>query len=150
MDHRSHAQFPKTPTKHPPPNKIIITTPHTSTLMKDLEFTLDPFLHINQNTPITGKITVSYPGRYDGIVINTQIQDTNHHVIYKSSNKKPISQNNARLFISQDTMPDHHAEFTAVINFETTSIHEVKFRASIIEQHKEIDSVIVFANYQYI
>ena len=44
-------------------------------------------------------------------------------------------------------MPEHKAEFSAVINFETNQEHEVKFRVSIIEQHKEIESKIIFAKY---
>jgi alpha-acetolactate decarboxylase len=44
-------------------------------------------------------------------------------------------------------MPDNKAKFTAVISFEPSQEHEIKFRASIIEQHKEIESQIIFANY---
>ncbi len=114
--------------------------------VKDLEFKLDS-LDIHQNTEIKGTIQVSYMGRYDGVVINTQIIDSNEHIIYKSYNGKKISQNVSRLFISRDAMPEHKAEFTAVINFEAEKEHEVKFRVSIIEQHKEIESCIVFAKY---
>jgi len=112
----------------------------------DLEFNLEPKA-IHQNSEIRGTITVNYPGRYDGVVINTQILDSNQHIIYKSYNEKKISQNVARLFISKDMMPDHKAEFTATIDFEPSKKHEVKFRASIIEQHKEIESKIIFAEY---
>ena len=114
--------------------------------MKDIEFSLEP-KEIHPNTMITGKISVSYPGRYDGVVINTQILDSNEHIIYKSYNQKQISKNVARLFVSKDAMPDHKAEFTAIISFEPKQEHEVKFRASIIEQHKEIESQIIFAKY---
>ena len=44
-------------------------------------------------------------------------------------------------------MPENKAEFSAVIEFEPTQEYEVKFRVSIIEQHKEIESKIIFANY---
>ena len=44
-------------------------------------------------------------------------------------------------------MPDNKAEFTASIEFEPKETHEVKFRVSIIEQHKEIESALVFAKY---
>ena len=37
--------------------------------------------------------------------------------------------------------------FTALIEFEPKQEHEVKFRVSIIEQHKEIESKIIFAKY---
>ncbi len=114
--------------------------------MKDLEFKLNSTV-IHPDSEIQGTILVSYPGRYDGVVINTQILDSNEHIIYKSYNGKKISQNVSRLFINKDVMPEHKAEFSAVINFETKQEHEVKFRVSIIEQHKEIESQIIFAKY---
>ena len=114
--------------------------------MKDIEFKLDT-TDIHPDSEIRGTITVSYPGRYDGVVINTLILDSNEHIIYKSYNGKNISQNVSRLFISRDVMPENKAEFTALIEFEPKQEHEIKFRASIIEQHKEIESQIIFARY---
>jgi len=114
--------------------------------VKDIKFELNS-LEIHPNSEIKGTISVSYPGRYDGVVINTQIFDSNEHIIYKSYNEKKISQNVSRLFINKDVMPENKAEFTAQINFEPNQEHEVKFRASIIEQHKEIESQIIFAKY---
>lgn len=114
--------------------------------VKDIEFKLNSD-EIHPNSEIKGEITVSYPGRYDGVVINTQILDSNEHITYKSYNGKTISNNVARLFINKDVMSENKAEFTAVIKFEPTKEYEVKFRASIIEQHKEIESQIIFAKY---
>ena len=114
--------------------------------MGDLEFKLNS-TDIHQNSEIVGTIDVSYPGRYDGVVINTTILDSNEHIIYKSYNQKKISQHVSRLFINKDTMPENKAAFSAVIEFEPTQDYEVKFRVSIIEQHKEIESKIIFAKY---
>ncbi len=114
--------------------------------MKDIEFKLSS-TDIHPNSEIKGTISVSYPGRYDGVVINTQILDSNEHIVYKSYNGKSISQNVSRLFINKDVMPENKAEFTALIKFEPKQEHEIKFRASIIEQHKEIESQIIFAKY---
>lgn len=114
--------------------------------MKDLEFNLNT-KEIHPNSEIKGTISVSYPGPYDGVVINTTILDSNEHITYKSSNGKKISQNVSRLFINKNTMPENKAEFTAIISFDPQQKHEVKFRASIIEQHKEIESQIIFAEY---
>ena len=114
--------------------------------MKDMEFKWNSE-DIHPNSEIKGTISVSYPGRYDGVVINTTILDSNEHIIYKSYNGKNISQNVSRLFINKDTMPENKAEFTAIINFEPNQEHEIKFRVSIIEQHKEIESQIIFAKY---
>ena len=112
--------------------------------MKDIELKLEN-LNIIPQSEIKGKIEVRYHGRYDGIVINTQILNSNQLIIYKSYNGKPISQNLSRLFISKDNMPENKAEFTAIIEFKPSEPHDVKFRISIIQEHKEIESDIMFA-----
>jgi hypothetical protein len=114
--------------------------------MGDLEFKLNS-TDIHQSSEIIGTIQVSYPGRYDGVVVNTTILDSNEHIIYKSYNQKKISQHVSRLFINKDAMPENKVEFTALIEFEPKQKHEVKFRVSIIEEHKEIESKIIFAKY---
>ncbi|NND86785.1 MAG: hypothetical protein HKM23_05615 [Nitrosopumilus sp.] len=114
--------------------------------MKDIDFKLNS-TEIHPNSEIKGIISVSYPGIYDGVVINTQISDSNEHIIYKSYNGKKISQNVSRLFINKDSMAENTVEFSALIAFEPKQEHEIKFRASIIEQHKEIESQIIFAKY---
>ena len=114
--------------------------------MKDIELKLDSET-IKPNSEITGTVIVNFQGRYDGIVINTQILNSNELIVYKSYNGKKISDNVSRLFISKDVMPDNKAVFTASIEFEPKETHEVKFRASIIEQHKEIESDILFAKF---
>ena len=114
--------------------------------MKDIELKINN-TNISPHSEIKGNIVVNYPGRYDGVVINIQILGSNELVVYRSYNGKKISQNVSRLFISKDSMPDNKAEFTASIEFEPKETHEVKFRVSIIEQHKEIESVVVFAKF---
>jgi len=114
--------------------------------VKDIELKLDS-TEIHPNSEIKGIIVVNFSGRYDGVVINTQILNSNELVVYKSYNGKKISENVSRLFIGKENMPDNKAEFTASIEFEPKEKHEVKFRVSIIEQHKEIESDVVFANF---
>ena len=114
--------------------------------MKDIKLTLDN-LNIKPNSEIKGYVTVDYPGTYDGIVINTLIMGSNKLIVYKSYNGKEISDNVSRLFISKDAMPDNKAKFTAIIEFEPEQSHDVKFRASIIEQHKEVESDQLFAKF---
>ena len=114
--------------------------------MKDIEITLES-LNIRQNSEIRGIIIVNYSGKYDSIVLNTQILNSNDLMLFTSYNGKKISQKTSRLFISKESMPQNRAEFTALISFEPTESHDVKFRASIIEQHKEIESDILFAKY---
>jgi len=114
--------------------------------MKYIKFVLDS-LDIKPNSEIKGCITVNYSGMYDGVVINTLIIGSNKLIVYKSYNDEKISDNVSRLFISRDVMPDNKAQFTAVIEFEPEQSHDVKFRASIIEQHKEVESDQLFAKY---
>jgi hypothetical protein len=112
--------------------------------MKDIEIKIEN-LEIKSNIEIKGKIQVNYSGRYDGIVVNTQIIGSNHLVVYKSYNEKAISQNLSRLFINKNDMPKNLAEFTAIIEFEPIQSHDIKFRVSIIQEHKEIESDVIFA-----
>jgi hypothetical protein len=112
--------------------------------MKDIEVKMEN-LNIKPHTEIKGKIQVNYPGRYDGVVVNTQIINSNHLIVYKSYNGRAISQNLSRLFISKNDMPQNMVEFTAMIEFEPNQPHDVKFRVSIIQEHKEIESDVVFA-----
>ena len=111
-----------------------------------IKLTLDA-LNIKPNSEIKGHVTVDYPGKYDGIVINTLIMNSNELIVYKSYNGEEISDNVSRLFISKDVMPDNKADFTASIEFEPKQSHDVKFRASIIEQHKEVESDQLFAKF---
>ena len=111
-----------------------------------IKLTLDD-LSIKPNVEINGHVIVDYPGAYDGIVINTLIMDSNELIVYKSYNGEKISDNVSRLFISKDLMPENKADFTASIEFEPEQSHEVKFRASIIEQHKEVENVQLFAKF---
>jgi len=112
--------------------------------VKDIELKIEN-LNIKPNALITGRIRVNYIGRYDGVVVNTQIINSNQLIIYKSYNGKAISQNLSRLFINKNDMPQNTADFTATIEFEPTQPHDVKFRVSIIQEHKEIESDMVFA-----
>ena len=112
--------------------------------MKDIELKLENS-SIKPHEIIKGKIKVNYPGRYDGVVVNTQILNSNQLIVYRSYNTKTISQNISRLFINRNDMPQNTAEFTATIEFEPKEDHDVKFRVSIIQEHKEIESDILFA-----
>ena len=114
--------------------------------MEYIKFTLVD-LDLKPNSEIKGHVTVNYPGKYDGIVINTLIMNSNELIVYKSYNDEKISDNVSPLIISRDVMPDNKANFTASIEFEPEKSHEVKFRASIIEQHKEVESDQLFAKF---
>ena len=112
--------------------------------MKDIVIRLQSN-NISPHNEIQGEVIVNYQGLYDGVVVNTQIIGSNELVVWHSYNGKKITQNVSRLFISKDVMPENRAEFTASIDFEPKESHDVKFRASIIEQHKEVESDQLFA-----
>ena len=117
-----------------------------SVLLKDVEIILIS-KNIKPNTDIVGSIKVNYTGKYDSIVLNTQILGSNELMLFTACNGKKMSQRSSRLFISRDSMPQGKADFTAMITFEPTEKHDVKFRASIIEQHKEIENDVLFASF---
>jgi hypothetical protein len=73
--------------------------------------------------------------------------DSNKLIVYTSYNDEKISDNVSRLFISRDVMPHKKAQFTALIKFEPEHSHDLKFRATIIEQHKEVESDQLFAKF---
>ena len=112
----------------------------------DIRFDVKPKA-VMQGDQLTGDISVSYPGRYDGVVVNAQVLDSNHHVTYTSCNGKSTPGKIARLFIPRDQMSSDRATFTAEMAFVPDRTYEIKLRASIIEQHKEIESSIVFVEY---
>ena len=113
----------------------------------DIQFDVKPKT-LMRDQKVSGTIIVSYPGRYDGVVVNAQVLDSNHHVTFVSCNGLGIAGRVARLFIPRDQISTAHgATFDAIMKFEPDRKYEIKFRASIIEQHKEIESLIVFIKY---
>ncbi len=112
--------------------------------MKDIQISLQDG-NIKPNSEFNGTIKVNYLGKYDSIVLNTHILDSNELMLFTSCNGKKMSSRSARLFIGRESMQQNTAEFTAMITFEPKKQHDVKFRASIIEQHKEIESDVLFA-----
>ena len=112
--------------------------------MKDIEIKLESE-HITKESGIKGFIKVNYTGKFDSIVVNTQILGSNELVTYTTCNNKKLPNTVSRLFISKENMPENKAEFTAIINFDPKESHDIKFRVSIIEQHKEIENDQIFA-----
>jgi hypothetical protein len=123
---------------------IYLSSTRDAYIMKDIELKLENS-SIKFHEIIKGKIQVNYPGRYDGVVVNTEILNSNQLIVYRSYNNKTISQNTSRLFINKNDMPQNTVEFSATIEFEPDEEHEVKFRVSIIQEHKEIESDVLFA-----
>src|SRR3989442_15637694 len=98
--------------------------------MKDVEIRMEN-LNIKPHTVIRGKVQVNYSGRYDGVVVNTQILNSNQLIVYKSYNGKVISQNLSRLFINKNDMPKNMVEFTSEKEFEPSQTNNVKLHVSL-------------------
>ncbi len=87
-----------------------------------------------------GKVNISYPGRFDSLVINSQIENSSDVFSYTNLNGKKINHPYARLSIFKTELGDRR-----VINFTAVSRHvpvaeysNAKFRVSIIQEHKEV------------
>lgn len=97
------------------------------------------------NKEIHGKIIINYSGRYDTIVINSQIEDSRDTLKYIKINGKKINYDYPRisLFKSDLTNPKI-IEFSAITTHIPIDQSKVKLRTSIIQEHKEIANDVVF------
>ncbi|MGB9167447.1 MAG: hypothetical protein WCB31_00800 [Nitrososphaeraceae archaeon] len=103
---------------------------------------------IYPNEKIHGKIELNYDGRFDSVVINSQIENSNDIFNYIELNGKKINHPYARLSIFRKELGDRNTiEFTAItkhIPSTSSGFSRVKFRTSIIQEHKEIANYILF------
>jgi len=103
---------------------------------------------IYPNEKIHGKIELNYDGRFDSVVINSQIENSNDIFNYIELNGKKINHPYARLSIFRKELGDRNIiEFTAItkhIPSTSSGFTRVKFRTSIIQEHKEIANYILF------
>lgn len=93
---------------------------------------------------VRGRVSVTYAGRYDGVSINAQVTGSNSLVSFESCNGRPAGGAKSRLFVPSGEMPGGTAEFVARVEPPVKGPHEIRVRASIIEQHKEVESDTVF------
>ncbi len=89
---------------------------------------------------IHGKISIGYPGRFDSVVINSQIENSNDHLRFTHLNERRINYPYGRLSILKDDIGT-----TRTLEFIANTTHappdrssNVKFRVAIIQEHKEI------------
>lgn len=94
-----------------------------------------------------GTIVISYLGRFDSLVINSQIENSSDVFSYVNLNGKKIKHPYARLSIFKAELGGRTTiEFVATTNHVPTGDHSsVKFRVSIIQEHKEVVSDIAYA-----
>ncbi len=94
-----------------------------------------------------GTVVIDYHGRFDSIVVNSQIENSSDVFSYSNLNGKNIKHPYARLSIFRSELAGRNT-----INFTATSNHvptegeysNVKFRVSIIQEHKEVASDIAY------
>lgn len=102
--------------------------------------------HISSGQDIHGIINLSYDSRYDTIVINSQIEDSSGTFEFVELDGKKIDYPYPRLSIfEQDIRGQKKIAFTARTNYTPLdAFSKVKFRVSIIQEHKEIASDISY------
>ena len=94
-----------------------------------------------------GTVVINYRGRFDSVVVNSQIENSSDVFSYVSLNGKNIKHPYARLSIFNSELAG-----TNTINFTATTNHvpaegeysNVKFRVSIIQEHKEVVNDIAY------
>jgi len=93
-----------------------------------------------------GTVVINYSGRFDSLVINSQIENSSDVFSYANMNGKKIKHQYARLSIFKTELGGRTTiEFTASTNHIPAGVHSsVKFRVSIIQEHKEVVSDIAY------
>ena len=101
---------------------------------------------INVGEELECIITIDYTGRFDSISINSQIEDSSDVFTYTEINGKKINHPYARLSIMKKELQNPSSirlkAITKHVPKNTESV--VKFRATLIQEHKEIASDIKF------
>ena len=116
-----------------------------------VEKTMNIFLdfknkEINVGEELECIITINYAGRFDSISINSQIEDSSDVFTYTEINGKKINHPYARLSIMKKELQNPSSIRLKAITKHVPNNAEsvVKFRATLIQEHKEIASDIKF------
>jgi len=93
-----------------------------------------------------GTVRINYIGRWDSVVINSQIENSSDVFSYNMLNGKKIRHPYARLSIFKEELKGQ-----TIIIFVSSTTHvpigvatNVKFRVTLIQEHKEIYSDVAF------
>ena len=110
----------------------------------DLQITEEK--QIDGKKEIDGKIIINYTGRFDSISINSQIEDSSDIFTYTEIDGKKINHPYARLSVFKKDMQNPNLiRFKAFTDHNPKTMESnVKFRATLIQEHKEIASDIKF------
>jgi len=101
---------------------------------------------INAGEELECMITINYTGRFDSISINSQIEDSSDVFTYTEINGKKINHPYARLSIMKKELQNPSSIRLKAITKHVPNNAEsvVKFRVTLIQEHKEIASDIKF------
>lgn len=94
-----------------------------------------------------GTVVINYSGRFDSVVINSQIENSSDVFSYTSINGKNVRHPYARLSIFKSELAGRNTiDFTATTNHVPAEgeYTNVKFRVSIIQEHKEVVSEVAY------
>ncbi len=94
-----------------------------------------------------GTVVINYSGRFDSVVINSQIENSSDVFSYISINGKNVTHPYARLSIFKSELAGRNTiDFTATTNHVPAKGEHtnVKFRVSIIQEHKEVVSDVAY------
>ena len=105
----------------------------------DISVELEP----GERGSVSGTVSVGFAGRYDGVVVNSQVLGYSGLLAFRTCNGAK-SGAVGRLFVPSGEVRGGRVRFEASPEFRSERELEAKFRASIIEQHKEIESASAF------
>src|SRR5215204_5658750 len=93
-----------------------------------------------------GTVDINYTGRFDSIVINSQIENSSDIFNYTSLNGKKTNYQYARISVfKEDLLDKKKLEFTAVTLHEPRNNHtNSKFRVALVQEHKEVAYALAF------
>ena len=99
---------------------------------------------IGPGETLHGTLAVTYPGRFDSVVISSQIENANRTFLFETLNEKKVRQPYSRISIFKSELPDiHHVTFTASTQHVPEGDFSIaKFRATVIQEHKEVAAQI--------
>ena len=120
-------------------------TDNTKSKPKTLNLEFDEVI-VRTGVELIGNISLNYEGRFDSISINSQIEDTSDVFTYTEIEGRKKNHPYARLSIMKKELKDPtNFQFKVITkHLPKGEFTSVKFRATLIQEHKEIASDVKF------
>ena len=95
--------------------------------------------------PVKGKIYIGFKGRFDTIVINSQIENTSDIFSFVEIDGNKTNYQYARISILKSELKNSNIDFIVTTKHIPVNLSvNAKFRVSLIQEHKEIASDIAY------